>query len=280
MFSDANWQKLHTRIARYIAPYDAAVRPYSLALAREWIEAAEQQHVKILVAFYHSEYTPTRLPSVSAYQRDIKKFMRLFPNVREYQPYNEANRGNVPHAFSSPSPELAAQYYRALTKVCKGCKVVGLDVLDATNITPTLRYIQEFKRALSHLHVSAPRTWGLHNYSDVNRFQTTRTRTLVGALGGEVWLTETGGIVHFGSEFPNRHGSGLARAARAIRLMFSLAGSHPSIRRLYIFDWKGGTSHTRFDAGLTDERFNPRPGYVAVCRAMHAAGCPRRVSNR
>src|ERR1700677_3022920 len=30
MFSDPLWKQLNTHITRYIAPYDAAVRPYSL----------------------------------------------------------------------------------------------------------------------------------------------------------------------------------------------------------------------------------------------------------
>src|SRR6476659_7121828 len=51
MFSDPLWQQLNTKIARYIAPYDAALRPDSLAEARAWIEAAEAQHQQILIAF-------------------------------------------------------------------------------------------------------------------------------------------------------------------------------------------------------------------------------------
>src|ERR1700685_187129 len=64
MFSNLLWTQLHTKIARYIAPYDAAVRPYSLQLAREWIGDAEAAHQQVLVAFYHSEYTPAKMPSV------------------------------------------------------------------------------------------------------------------------------------------------------------------------------------------------------------------------
>ena len=105
MFGNPLWQQLHAKIARYIAPYDAAVRPYSLAQATSWIRAAEAQHQQILVAFYHSEYTPTKLPSVAVYQRDVQKFIKLFPHVRQYQSWDEANRGNVPRAFSSPSAE-------------------------------------------------------------------------------------------------------------------------------------------------------------------------------
>jgi hypothetical protein len=280
MFDDALWRQLHLKYVRYIAPYDAAVRPYSLNRAKAWIDAAERQHAQVLVAFYHSEYTPTKLPSVSVYQKDVAKFVKLFPKIRYYQAYDEANRGNVPRAFSSPSPAGAAGYYQALIRVCKGCTVIGLDVLDQYNITPTLRYISEFKRAIGRLHTVMPRIWGLHNYSDVNRLESVRTRTLVRALGSQVWLTETGGIVQFGGSFPNKHGSGLTRAAKVIQYMFRMAAAIPQVKRLYIYDWSGGTTSTRFDAGLTDSHHKPRPGYVVVCRELHAAKCNVKVSNR
>ena len=83
-----------------------------------------------------------------------------------------------------------------------------------------------------------------------------------------MWLTETGGIVKFGGAFPNSHGSGLTRAAKVLKYMFAVAGSHPQIKRLYIYDWIGGNSSTRFDAGLTNSREQPRAGYVVVCRQL------------
>ena len=273
MFRSRLWTQLHTRIVRYIAPYDAAVRPDSLARARAWITAAEAQHQQILIAFYHSEHTPTRLPSVAQYKHDVEKFVKLFPKVRQYQAYDEANRGNVPHAFSSPSARLTAQYYQALIRVCKGCTAIGLDVLDAYDINPTLEYIHEFKSEIGRLRTIMPRIWGLHNYSDINRRESWRTRELVRALGGQVWLTETGGIVQFGGAFPNRNGSGLSRAAKVLKYMFAVAGSTRQIARLYIYDWTGGNARTRFDAGLMDAHDNPRPGYVVVCRALHATRC-------
>ncbi len=273
MFNNQNWRQLHTKIARYIAPYDAAARGDELAKAKEWIHAAEGQHVQVLVAFYHSEHTPTRLPSVATYQADVKKFVKDFPNVHQYQSYDEANRGNEPGQFSSPSAVLAAQYYQALLRVCKGCSVIGLDVLDAANIGPTLQYISEFKREISRLETVMPKIWGLHDYSDVNRFESWRTAEIDRALGGQVWLTETGGIVQFGSKFPNRNGSGLTRAASVVKYVFALARSHPQVTRLYIYDWTGGVSSTRFDAGLTNSKEVPRPGYVVVCHELHAAKC-------
>jgi hypothetical protein len=279
MFSNPLWTQLHTQIARYIAPYDAAVRPYSLQLASNWIRAAEARHQKILIAFYHSEYTPTRLPSVATYQADVRKFVRLFPHVSEYQSWDESNRGNIPGALESPSASLAARYYQALIRSCSYCTVSGLDVLDAREIGPTLTYISEFKHEIGRLETIMPRVWGLHNYSDVNRLESWRTRELVRALGGEVWLTETGGIVKLDPDFPNSGGEGLRRAAAVLKFVFAVAGSHPQIKRLYIFDWTGGTASTRFDAGLMDARYRPRPGYVVVCRALRAAHCNVRTSD-
>jgi hypothetical protein len=273
MFTDTLWTQLNTRIARYIAPYDAAARPDELATARAWITAATLAHQQVLVAFYHSEHTPSRMPSPGVYRSDVQKFIRLFPQVRQYQAWNEANRGNVAGLFHSPTASQAAVYYKTLRGVCHGCQLTGLDILDQNNYRPTLRYIAQFRSDLRHLHVPTPRLWGLHNYSDTNRFSGTRTKAILRAVPGQVWLTETGGIVQFGGAFPNRQGSGDTRAAKALRYMFGLASSNPRITRLYIFQWSGASAQARFDAGLLDTHLVPRPGYAVVCLHMHAARC-------
>jgi hypothetical protein len=268
MFKNPLFNQLHTRIVRYIAPYDAVAHVASLNKAIAFIQAAEIQHQQVLVAFYHSEYTPLKLPSVATYQHDV-----------QYQSWDEANRGYIPHTLVSPSATAAAQYYQALIRVCKGCTVIGLDVLDAANISPTLEYISEFKREIGRLRTIMPSIWGLHNYSDINRLESWRTNDLVQALGGQVWLTETGGLVQFGNAYPNRNGSGLTRAAKVLKYMFAVAGKYAKIKRLYIYDWTGGNSRTRFDAGLTNAREQPRAGYLAVCKALHAARCNARIAN-
>jgi hypothetical protein len=278
MFTNPLWQQLHTKIVRYIAPYDAAVRPYSLQLARQWIGAAEAQHQQVLVAFYHSEYTPTKMPSLTVYERDVQKFIKLFPKVRQYQPWNETNRGNVRHLFSSPSAMESAKDYKALKSICHSCTVLGLDILDGPSVSPSLRYVAEFKRDIVRLKTPMPSLWGLHNYSDTNRFSSARTSAILAAVPGQVWLTETGGIVKFGGAFPNKKGAGLTRAARALSFMFRLAASSSRIKRLYIFQWSGATGAARFDAGLTDPHYNPRPGYIIVCERLHAAKCRVKTS--
>ncbi|HUH79707.1 MAG TPA: hypothetical protein VLZ06_00140 [Solirubrobacteraceae bacterium] len=281
MFSEPIYQRLHTKIVRYIAPYDAVRHKDSLSLATAFIRSAELDHQQVLVAFYHSEHTPTVLPSVGTYQHDVEQFIKRFPHVRQYQSWDESNRGNVPHAFSSPSAAAAARYYQAMLRVCHGCTAIGLDVLDAQNIIPTLAYISEFKREIRRLHTVMPSIWGLHNYSDINRMQSWRTRQLVRALGGQVWLTETGGLVKFSGSgsFTNVHGAGLRRAAKVLKYMFAVAAEIPQVKRLYIYDWTGGTSSTRFDAGLTNSHNQPREGYAVVCRTLHASGCSVKLAH-
>jgi hypothetical protein len=274
MFRNGYYTQLHARIVRYIAPYDAVAHRYSLDQAITFIQGAEANHEQVLVAFYHSEYSPLTLPSVAQYQRDVAKFVKIFPHVKQYQAWDEANRGYIPHAEASPSADATARYYQALLRVCKGCNVVGLDVLDQQIIGPTLEYIREFKEEIGRLRTIMPTIWGLHNYSDVNRLESWRTRDIIKAFGGgQTWLTETGGIVQFGGAFSNVHGSGLTRAAKVIQYMFRLAGVLPQVRRMYVYDWTGGISSTRFDAGLTNVREQPRPGYLIVCKQMRAAHC-------
>ena len=256
------------------------MRQASLARATAWIEAAEAQHQQILVAFYHSQHTPTRLPSVRAYQKDVRRFVKLFPHVRLYQPWNEANRGNVRGRFSSPSAQAAAAYYQALRRACLTCALAGLDVLDQNNPRSTLRYIQQFKQETRRLKTVMPTVWGVHNYADVNRLQGWRTRKIAHALGGQIWLTETGGIVRFGRAFPNRRGSGLRRAARVLQFALRLAASQRSIKHVYVYDWSGASSVTPFDAGLTDHSGRPRPAYRVLCRYLlhDRPGCQVAVS--
>jgi hypothetical protein len=283
MFSDPLWKQLNTHITRYIAPYDAAVRPYSLTLATRWIHAAEAAHQQVLVSFYHSEYTPTKMPNIKTYEQDTRKFMKDFPNVHQYQPWDETNRGNVRYSYekyNSPTAIESAEYYKALRHVCPKCTILGLDILDQNEVGPTITYINEFKNEIRRLRMPMPTLWGLHNYSDTNRFSSVRTRAILAVVPGDVWLTETGGIVKFGGAFPNVHGEGLKRAAKALSFMFSIASAHARIKRLYIYQWTGGTSSTIFDSGLTDAKHRPRPGYVIVCAHLHGKHCNVKVSSQ
>jgi hypothetical protein len=61
--------------------------------------------------------------------------------------------------------------------------------------------------------------------------------------------------------------------------MFAVAAAHPQIKRMYIYDWNGGTNSTIFDAGLTNAHEQPRAGYVVVCHQLHAARCGVKIAS-
>ena len=281
MFASPQFRALHTRIARYVTPYDVVTNRHHNDLPRlkQWLAAAKRQHIEPLIAFYHSDRTPKKMPSVKAYTADVKRFLKEFRQVRVLQPWNEANRGNVNEhgsgSYSSPTAKQSAQYYLALRKLCSKCTVVGLDVLDSTSVPATIRYLNEFKRDVGRRHL--PTIWGLHNYSDTNRFRSTGTKAVLRDTTGQVWLTETGGIVKLSGDFS----FSLKRQTKATRYMFRLAGLSKRITRLYIFQWTGGiTSRERFDAGLTNYKGKVRPAYCVVYEHLrHTRRCPYKTAS-
>ena len=95
-----------------------------------------------------------------------------------------------------------------------------------------------------------------------------------------MWLTETGGIVQFGRAFPNKHGSGLTRAAKVLEV--HVRGRRlavPQIKRLYIYDWTGGDSLDPLRR-RSDERPRPAPPRLSSSSAeqLHAAKCRVKIS--
>jgi hypothetical protein len=144
-------------------------------------------------------------------------------------------------------------------QVCPGCIVPAADVLDGSNLAS---WLARFRAAL---HGPAPRLWGLHNYTDTNRFRSSGTRRMLALVPGEIWLTEAGGIVSFttaGGKQALPYDE--QRAARAIRYLFSLARLSPRITRVYLYQWKIDFQGNRFDAGLVGLDGKPRPALRVV----------------
>ncbi len=268
MFSSPLFAPLRVRQARLIVSYDVATAGgEELAATDAWLAMAHKSGVEPLVAFNHHRSDdcqglqgPRRceVPTIPQYIAAVTAFRARYPWVRVFSPWNEVNNASQP---TFHKPKLAAALYEALRTHCVGCQIVGLDVLDTTNISATLAYTRAFLRAIK----VRPKIWGLHNYSDTNRLRWTGTRRFLAAVKGEVWLTETGGIVAFGKTFAYDE----VRAATSLRFLFRMAGSSPRIRRVYLYAWSGSNPGARFDAGLMGTDGNPRPGY-AVVRAQLA----------
>ena len=254
MFSSPLFERLGIRHARLVTAYDTTSVKFEREIVDNWLAAARAAGVTPFITFAHSRVNPQKLPSVAEYRKAVRSFRKRYPSVTTYAPWNEINHQSQP---TFRSPERAAEFYDVLKAECGGCTVLAADVLDQSGVGD---YLRRFKARVG----GEPRLWGLHNYSDTNRFRDTGTREVLAAVDGDVWLTETGGIAKFGRSFPYD----LQRQARAVRSMFRLARSSPRIKRLYVYNWTGAPRDARFDAGLTTPAGRPRPAYRAMARAL------------
>jgi hypothetical protein len=271
-FSDPLYSAAKLTVARYVVPFDVTSDPAQRAKFEGWLSAARAAKQKVLVSFEHSRRSRKlagKLPAAAAYRKAITAFKKHYGSrVADISPWNEVDRkydgarGEGQPTWNKPA--TAATYYGVARKVFAGKHIVALDILDQANVNPALSYIRRFKAAVRKQHLPAPKIWGLHPYSDINRFSTSRTKKMLAATGsGEVWLTEASGIVQFGSGFPFN----VKRAAAANKCMFTIAKLNRRIKRLYVFGWGAGGT---FDSGLLNADGTPRPGYTVVKKRQPA----------
>ena len=274
-FSNPLFKPLKSKVARYITPYDVMSDKAQRERLDAWVKGATSAKQRILISFEHSrrEGREGRLPSVAEYTRELRKFKKKYPRIREISSWNEVNRRYDPRRREGQptwnKPKRVAEYYMAARKVFRGSKIVGLDILDENNPNRSIKYIRTFKRYAR----PAPKYYGVHNYSDTNRFSQSRTRRMIKAIGrgAEVWLTETGGIVALtaSNSFPYDE----QRAARALGCMFDIARDQKQVKRLYVYQFNGAPQGASFDAGLVDASGTiKRPGY-AVAQKRRARNC-------
>jgi hypothetical protein len=253
-FSDPLFRRLGVARSRLNTPWNSIFTESSRL--NEWLQAARAAGVEPLVAFEHARgdacpAQPCPLPSVAEYAKAVSAFHRRYPWVHLLQPWNEANSGTQP---TGTHPEQAAAYYEAVRRICPGCVITAADVLDSGNLE---RWLARFKAAL---HGAPTPLWGLHNYSDTNRFHSTGTKQMLASVNGQIWFTEAGGIVSFvtadgRTALPYDE----ERAARSIRYLFSLARLSSRITRIYVYQWKIDFPGNRFDAGVVGPDGKPRP---------------------
>ncbi|MCW3009476.1 MAG: hypothetical protein JWP17_4102 [Solirubrobacterales bacterium] len=263
MFSDPLFHPLGISYVRYVTPWDVALKPESLsALAlNAWLTAAAAQGDHPMVAFEHSAgdgcpRSPCTLPDPASYRAAMVAFRAKYPQVKTLSAWNEANNSTQP---TYRKPIDAAQYYIVLSSVCPRCTIVAADVLDNRIMAKWLKTFSE----------AAPeaRLWGLHNWSDTNRFKTDGTQAMLDAVKGDVWLTETGGIVAFQTIDGRQtfHPSD-ARAAKAVTFLFDkIVPISRRIKRVYVYNWLSAPTN-RWDSGLIDHGGHARRMYDVVKR--------------
>ena len=130
-----------------------------------------------------------------------------------------------------------------------------------------------------------PRVWGLHNYTDTNRFVKDRNSSMRRAariLPGKIWLTETAGLFRFQPQNARQSfRPDLARQKRAMAAIFKQANLYRrKIDRVYLYQWFA--SPPSEPLGLRDPR-RPRPpaaGLRRAAREPHACSAERRAGAR
>jgi hypothetical protein len=272
MYDTPAWQSLGLKRARYLVPWDYYKNAGQAAEVAGYMTRARQAGQDLLVSFTarrgcyvngrYSSRKACRAPSAKVFRASFRRFDNAYPWVKTYSAWNEVNHKSQP---TFKSPRLAVRFYDVIRKDSRRrrFRVMALDLLDTGNMS---RYLRGFRaRAKGN-----PRLWGLHNYGDVNRRRSTYTKALLRTVPGEVWLTETGGIVKLLPSFPRSE----TRAAARTRGMFSLVnrydtrrrGMRSKITRLFVYSWFGADPSARFDAGLVNPDGSPRKAFATFKR--------------
>jgi hypothetical protein len=257
MFSDPLFESLGVQYARIAISWDAMEHPWEVQEVDQWLDAARAAGVQPLVGFGHSRVDRRKLPTPSRYKYDFRQFRARYPWVTTFATWNEANHCGEPTCHR---PQLVASYYRSIQRECPKCTILGAELLDMPNMAS---WVDQYRGYLGAKR--SPRYWGLHNYIDANRLRTTGTRTLLKHTTGQVWFTETGGIVKRKNnkakvQFPES----TAHAAKATAWVFDkLVPLSRRITRVYLYHWNAAAGEN-WDSGLVNARGQGRPALKVV----------------
>jgi hypothetical protein len=190
----------------------------------------------------------------------VRAFLQRFPWVHVLTAWDEPNHPSQP---TFAKPQLAADYYNMLREECPACVITAGDLLDGPNLST---WLADYRPALAE----HPAVWGLHNYYDATYFSSDGVDTILNAVSGRLWLTETGGIVRFSPDGASGLPYDETRAADSIRFLYTMTATRPRIDRMYIYQWQA-LPGDKFDAGLVRPDGTPRPGLEVVRDFTRAA---------
>ncbi len=280
MFDDPNYRSLNLKITRYFIEWNAIDQPVEIADADKFVAAAKARGVKVLMHVSTDDINsvPRKgLPSVAQYKSKVGALVKKYKpqGVTEWGVWNEANHKSQP---TDKNPKRAAQFYAAMRGFCSGCKIVALDVLDQAGVE---KYIASWLKAGGSTARKA-KIIGVHNYSQVNRRITEKNasnrypgvaRILKAIRKGKnsaakLWLTETGGLASFGSNFKCDR----SRQANRTKYMFDLVKKYDkNIERLYSYNWFGFGCTPAFDGGLVEADGTVRPALATFRTGVRGA---------
>jgi hypothetical protein len=267
MFTDPLFTGLGIKNARIAVAWDVLHIGWQRRDLDAWMAAAHLAGVDPLVTFDHSRRRghTKQLPRPSQLAHELRMLRRRYPFVRQFAAWNEANYCGEKTCHR---PQLVAAYYRQLKLACRSCRILAAELLDMPGMTAWVK-------AFIHKARLQPKYWGLHNYLDANYLRTSGTRALLRATKGQIWFTETGGIVKRRNHSKVRGFTESTRhAATATRWVFDkLVKLNPRrITRVYLFHWNPSTRHDSWDSGLVNIHDRARPAYRVLARVMARLG--------
>jgi hypothetical protein len=261
MFFDARFEASGVQHARLTVGWDALSSPWQTAQIDTWLSAARDRGVEPLVTFAHSRSDRRDLPTPERFLFEFRRFRARYPGVREFAAWNEANHCGEPTCHR---PALVAAYYKKLRRECPDCRILAAEVLDMPNM---VKWVRAFRRAARE----EPRYWGLHNYIDANRARTTGTRRMLRAVRGQVWFTETGGIVRRTNRRKVTFPESARHAAVATEFLFKrLVPLSRRVTRVYVYHWNADPLATTWDSALIGPTGRVRPAWRVVQRVLDA----------
>jgi hypothetical protein len=266
MFFDPRFAASGVTQARISVGWDALSSPWQTQQLDLWLNAAHNAGVDPLVSFGHSRTDRRALPTPERFLFEFRRFRARYPWVQEYATWNEANHCGEPTCHR---PALVAAYYRKIRRECRTCRILAAEVLDMPNM---VSWVRSFRR---HAH-GEPRYWGLHNYIDANRARTTGTRRMLHAVKGQVWFTETGGIVRRSNRHKVTFPESAKHAATATSFLFRrLVPLSRRVTRVYIYHWNADATPNNWDSALIGPTGRVRPAFRVVERVLHRQAARR-----
>lgn len=255
LFANPSFQRTLIGHARILVAWDALRTDWQRAELDAWLADARAAGVTPLVTFGKSRTRPDDLPTPERYAEGVAAFRERYPWVRELSTWNEANACGE---RTCRRAKLVAAYYRRLRMACPGCTLLAADLVDQPNLGDWAR---EFRRNAT----VQPTRWGLHNYLDANRFATRFTRQALAATRGQLWLTETGGLVDRNNASTTVIPQGFTHAANATDYVLgTIRRLSGRIQRIYFYNWIADPPPFTWDSAFLSYRLEERRSYAVL----------------
>jgi hypothetical protein len=282
LFSDPKFLALGIKEVRYDVSWDALTVPSQRAATTKWLKAAHSRGLGVLLTIDHSKrviyktetvhghrkrvaFSQSRiLPTVSQYLAQFRAFRARFPWVTDFVTWDETNYfGEATYNKEA----LVAQYWKGMEAACSKCTILAAEFLDTDTheAIPMTTWARSFIKSAGR----QPAYWGLNNYEDANHLQTVRTKALLGAVRGDIWLAETGGIVN--RPFTKHPGfpQNAAHAALADQFLIQKVGAlSPRIQRIYFYEWDARTARDNWDTAIISSTGATRESYVIIAKTL------------